>query len=584
MLATTLAMGVVACKKENPENGNTGESDCVTLAELKDANISGTDISKSINTAGLVKNSKTGKGIEGVCVTDGYNYVKTDKNGVFQMNRNSLARKIYITVPSEYEIPLDSKKHLPEFFTPGILDKSKNYRADFNLTPLSESENEFTLIMIGDPQCSDNSESVRYRGETVKDVIKTAGNVRNNTYCVTLGDITFDSTNMWPTMANTMSNIKNGNKYLPFFQCIGNHDHNSLSTDTADNEMDDYNATAKFVETFGPTDYSFDRGNAHIIVMDDIPVNTIGTSSRPNGKTWNYAAGFTDTQYNWFKQDVANVEDIANKVGFICLHIPFRGGTSSTTSGATVNNSRHYGDFLNEMQKFKEFHIMIGHTHYQQNYIHSRKCAGGEAIYEHIHGSACGAWWASDCNVTGGPNGYSVYSVKGANVTNWYMKGSHKNADYQLRVYDGNKVFTGTKKYEYAWYNATNTWAGITAKGKDVFKNAFVADVFDDDKANWKVEFWQNGAKVGNFTRAADGGLSNVTVCAYWFNEKGKTTDTYASTTASHYWYYVPASKSPSGEKNWEVRAVFTVPTNKSQVNTYTRNSFTSDYSEFEKP
>ena len=63
---------------------------------------------------------------------------------------------------------------------------------------------------------------------------------------------------------------------------------------------------------------------------------------------------------------------------------------------------------------------MIGHTHYPQNFINTDyKTAGGKAIYEHIHGAACGAWWSSNCNVTGAPNGFAIYTVSNGNVKNW---------------------------------------------------------------------------------------------------------------------------------------------------------------------
>ena len=106
-----------------------------------------------------------------------------------------------------------------------------------------------------------------------------------------------------------------------------------------------------------------------------------------------------------------------------------------------------------------------------------------------------------------------------------------------------------------------------------------MAEVFDDDNQYWSLEFWQNGQKVGDFIRAADGGLNNVPICAFWYNDKGKTTDTWCNRTASHYWYYKPASGKPAEEKNWEVRAVHKYPNGGSV--TYKTSKLTTDYSEF---
>ena len=42
---------------------------------------------------------------------------------------------------------------------------------------------------------------------------------------------------------------------------------------------------------------------------------------------------------------------------------------------------------LELLSEYAEAHLMIGHTHYNQNYIHS---VNGKTIYEHIQGAACG--------------------------------------------------------------------------------------------------------------------------------------------------------------------------------------------------
>ena len=104
---------------------------------------------------------------------------------------------------------------------------------------------------------------------------------------------------------------------------IGNHDHNATRPES------DYEATTDFVANFGPTDYSFNRGDVHIISMD----NVVGINS--TGSTWKYNAGFSDLQYAWLQQDIALVPEKDRKMVFICCHIPFRGG--ATSGGSSVN-------------------------------------------------------------------------------------------------------------------------------------------------------------------------------------------------------------------------------------------------------
>ena len=236
------------------------------------------------------------------------------------------------------------------------------------------------MIMIGDPQCKTDSDVNRWKTETIPDLHATVDGM-TNVYAMTLGDITFDNTVQWDPMDNSMRNFKLSNgSIMPIFNCIGNHDH-----DAGQSEF--YYAQNNFINHFGPVDYSFDRNGLHVIVMDDV----YGIAS--TGSTWDYASGFTANQLKWLKQDIALVKDKSQKTVFLCCHIPFRNGGSNDT-GSSFNKDKNYSEVLSLLAGFKEAHIMIGHTHYNQNYVHTVKAAGGLPIYEHIHGAACGAYCA----------------------------------------------------------------------------------------------------------------------------------------------------------------------------------------------
>ncbi|MBQ5363397.1 MAG: hypothetical protein IIU09_00195, partial [Bacteroidales bacterium] len=95
----------VSCKPVNPDDpdkGKTGPDE-----DLPTDVINGTTIAEGMNACGLVSDAKTGKGIPGIPVTDGYSYVVTDANGVYQMAANRYTRNIYLSVPAEFKIPLD---------------------------------------------------------------------------------------------------------------------------------------------------------------------------------------------------------------------------------------------------------------------------------------------------------------------------------------------------------------------------------------------------------------------------------------------------------------------------------------------
>ena len=532
---------------------------------------------RGIVVKGRITDSSTGKGIAGVPVTDGYSYVRTNASGRYRINPDSRAVKIYYTTPSAYAVNLDSKNHLPCFFSEGTLTQKRRQKVDFQLTPLAGGpEKEFTLLMVGDPQCSNKKDAARYSNETVPDVRETAEACPGSVYAVTLGDVTFDNSGLWDTMTGTMSNLSTSRGYIPFFQCMGNHDHDSLQKDTDDDADDDLRARGLYVNAFGPSDYSFDRGDVHIVVMDDIIVSSHSSSARANKMTWKYETGFTDRQLEWLRQDIGCVDNPQEKMIVLCIHAPFRSSTK-----------HHQKDVLKLMCGFKEAHIMAAHTHTQLNIIHKDAVTlGGTPVYEHVHGTACGGWWVNNTNLGGSPCGYNVYSISGPNVTSWRFKGTGRPADYQLRVYDGSQTYTGRRNIEYRWYDLqTKDEAGVVSTGFAEAKGALVAEVFDDDGENWKLEMWMDGAKAGDFIHKKEN-ISNVALAAFFHNVQGRKGKHWRGNNTPHYWYFtlpegITAADLESGAHSWEVRAIFTVPTNKANVLTYTCSRITRDYSEF---
>jgi hypothetical protein len=69
---------------------------------------------------------------------------------------------------------------------------------------------------------------------------------------------------------------------------------------------------------------------------------------------------------------------------------------------------------------------MSGHTHYNVNVIKND-------VYEHNHGTVCGAWWTGPICGDGTPCGYGVYKVKG-NELSWHYQTAGKDADHQMSI------------------------------------------------------------------------------------------------------------------------------------------------------
>lgn len=312
----------------------------------------------------------------------------------------------------------------------------------------------------------------------------------------------------------------------------------------------------------------------HIVTLESVICKST------TGKTWSYNGGFTATQLKWLKEDLSHVDNKESKLIILNLHIPFREGKVS--GGGLINKDKYYDEVLRLLTEFHEAHIMSGHRHFPQNWVHSDYvCRGGMPIYEHIHAAACGCFWNCHSNLDGSPNAYSIYEVKGNSIVNWVEKAVGHDMDFQMRVYDGNQVYAGTKGYEYTWYNGgIGGTSNIKAKGYSALKGCFVAELWNDDDVNWRVEFYQNGSKVADLKRVPNGQCSNACSSSYFFNELNKNAGDYAISENCHYWYYKPESGYPSAEQNWEIRATQTIPSS-GLKNVYSVTSLKKDYEGF---
>lgn len=465
------ALFLAACSSDN---GNDDPGTQTPAPELQTPIEAGNDL------YGIVMDN-TGTPIEGVVVSDGFSCVESDANGVYQMARNKDAYHVFYRIPADRAVPMANG--LPCFWQKL---SSSQQRYDFTLSAQQAVETNFTLFCVADPQVQSNSDVSRFESETIPDIKKHAATFSTPVYGVTLGDVLFNTStvNVFPTLMAKMGNVMHqDNAGIPLFQVMGNHD-NSMKPKISEGSSNyDLGGRREFESKFGPCDYSFDRGNAHIVCMDDIMLKT----EKHNPST--YEKGFTDAQVEWLRQDLALVPK--NKLVILCIHIPIRNSTDNKM-----------GEVCDLLNGFAESHIMSGHTHYGQNYIYT-----GRNIYEHVHGAACGAWWNSTINKDGTPNGYGVYEIAGATIANWYYKPTRMEEAFQIRMYRANERFAYTDQQQFIYHNS----------------NQIIANIWNSDNRNWSVEVYENGVKTGNMTRYTDG---DVWAIGYHAGVLGKTTYT----------------------------------------------------------
>lgn len=438
-----------------------------------------TDIDGINDTYGKITD-EDGTPIANVVVTDGYAFSTTDESGVYQFKRDKEARFVYYSNPSGYEITTENAQNKMALFYSKISPNTKGrIRHDFVLKKSPTSQQSFTLIAIGDPQVANDAEISRFREETIADIRETLQALQTPAIGLSLGDVVADKSDLLVRMKGML-----GSTEMPVFTTIGNHD--KFPTSTEGVKVND-----AFENIFGPQNYSFNYGDVHFVCLDNVKFTNQS----------NYNIGITDQQIEWLAKDLSYVP--TSKMIVMYYHMPMR-NTNFTNKTALLNLLKDYANV----------HFMVGHTHYNENYIHSSPTT----MYEHIHGATCGAWWKSTINGDGTPNGYAVYSINGTAINNWYYKSVKYDKDFQIRLHRGDATFGGD--YGMHGYGLTN--------------DVLIANIWNADP-NWQIEVYENGTKTGNMT------LSSLTQDAwskgYHLGVLNRNPDNYSTRTTHLYRY-----------------------------------------------
>ena len=425
-----------------------------------------------------------GNPIPGVAVSDGFSVVQTDEQGFYSINISQDAWYVYISVPAEYQIPTN-KYGLPCFYKsyPGFSEWF-----DFTLEKIpGGKETEFMLFGFADPQVSRTTHIERFSTEVAPEVKFYVSTLGKPCYGITLGDvISMGSTDLTYTILPAMRDAMHADKMgMPVFQVMGNHDNCYMTAKhpVAGNNNRELNLNIQrlFEETFGPINYSFNRGDAHIVGMRDIQWSINNDASV-------YSTAFTEEQYNWLKADLALVPK--DKIVVLCVHIPLY-------NNGKIGDGSYKQEVLDLLDEFAEAHVLSGHLHYQRNYDHTLVSSSKHKIYEHAQAAVDGASWTSNINGDGVPNGYGVYHFDGNTIKDWYWKGYAEgmdSRDYQIRLYRGNAITGAAIPANGLNSNGTK---GYYQFGYD--EDILLANVFNSDTA-WKVEVYEDGVYSGNMT------------------------------------------------------------------------------------
>ncbi|WP_439183378.1 calcineurin-like phosphoesterase C-terminal domain-containing protein [Carboxylicivirga taeanensis] len=344
-----------------------------------------------------------GKGLKDIVVSNGYSVTSSDAKGRYSLPIRKGNAFVFISIPSGYQITVENGT--PLFYHQIQENKEKGY--DFELMPLESSDNKHAFLLHADAQLLKDKEFTMYE-KAIDDCRQLVNQhpLKETFFGIDCGDLVADKHSIYPQYISTLNQLE-----IPFFRVIGNHDldYNNRSNDKS---------SASYESFFGPSYYSFNRGKAHYVVLNDVFYL---------GHQYFYIGYLEEEMLNWLEKDLAHVPE--GSLVFVALHIP----TAIKTGSKAFDYASLGKGISNRLALYKilepyKAHILSGHEHCNQNLQHK------ENIYEHICASVSGAWWQGPVCTDGTPCGYQVFEVEDDSVS-WYYKSIGYEKDYQFKLY-----------------------------------------------------------------------------------------------------------------------------------------------------
>lgn len=408
-----------------------------------------------INRNGIKDNNE--RGIPDVLVSNQKDVVKTDKNGSYEIEK--LKNKvIYLVKPAEYGI--DS------YYLANDINST-----DFALYP-KEYKKTFDIIAVGDPQMRCKESLDAFQEDIVEEMLNYSPE-----FAIILGDIADNDLSIYPRTKEILAQLP-----YPVYPVFGNHDTNYQALSCED-EAD------IFQEYWGPDYYSFDEGQVHFIVLNNILYE--GWNKKANDKG-GYFGGISESQYEWLKNDLEYVSD--NKLIVLNMHIPM------LQDYVYKEQITRIFDLLKKRQHLL---ALSGHLHGMENYFFNEESWWSGASFQNITvGAACGSWWCgpkdergipvSTC-MDGSPNGYFHIRFDGNKYSYHFIPANHRT-DFQLRtvyIKDKNDLYVNV-------FSATSEASVIAELNGQKITLQNVMDEYDPFieqtyNLRWNFDNWQGG-------------------------------------------------------------------------------------------
>lgn len=439
------------------------------------------------NLRGAVFCDKTG--LAGVEVSDGYKHTVTDGNGFYWLDSDKQNGFVWISLPSGY-MPTTGTNPAPGYWATIATDKELSEQCNFELRKVDNTNH--TIIFAADLHLANrdsaNRDMSQFHDGFMKDSQALAASYGlEKTYAIMLGDQTWDR--YWYVQRYNPLNYYNTVKDypIPMFNAMGNHDNDCYA-------VGDEAGEAYYKSIFGPSYYSFNLGDVHYIVLDNIVWRNAGASDGVMGDR-TFGKNMPQAQFDWLKYDLSLIQN-KEKPLFICVHCPLY--NSYNDSGAVkpaISGTRGTEDIAALLAPFKNVHIVSGHTHHNNTMVVS------DNLIEHNIGAVCECWWWSGkysgrgiC-ADGSPAGFSVFEINGSDIE-WYYKGSSCERSEQFRTYDMNVVKNYLNDYVDILNRQTEPIRDTGGNDYgDLRDNTVYINVWDYDPL-WTISVTENGTPL----------------------------------------------------------------------------------------
>ena len=382
----------------------------------------------------IIRGRVTGgdKPLSGVFVSDGYQIVRTNPSGEYDLPIGPKSgRFVFVVTPRGY---------WTEAFHVPVSEAAASGRADFALSP-KEQPDRFDFVFACD--LGDLS-----TGQDKVGMPKTKASIREinslepaPAFLIVQGDISIQ--------ANNGKNCVEcfAISRIPTRIGIGNHE-------IKGGQKNPYGA---YERLFGPTYYSFDWGPVHFIVLN-------GNKPMPDASGNAAVHGAVEgSELAWLRADLA--AQPKGKPIVVAVHIPI---VSTYAARRTDLDDGPFWESPNDKlltDLFAQHHVKLvlqGHMHENE-----RITVGGVEYVESV--SLSGNWWHGgrgfERATDGCPRGYRIVSVDGTKITHRYQSSCESRVDCQGEfMHVGGRV--PAKKGAAFTFNCYDAPSGSTARAR----------------------------------------------------------------------------------------------------------------------